>query len=126
MTDLTKEEERMYLRVCRMAGNVFSGSDPVLPHAERVQKAVAAAFQIDTLVRERIIAERLATAHSPPERSWERQEGGWHTKEGVGGVVLEKDGKWWFYPAQHLEPRHGPFTSCGAAKDFADTHRRDT
>lgn len=28
---------------------------------------------------------------------WVKQEAGWWTKDGVGGVCREKDGYWWAY-----------------------------
>ena len=29
---------------------------------------------------------------------WVRQEAGWWTKDGVGGVCKESDSRWYFYP----------------------------
>jgi hypothetical protein len=31
-------------------------------------------------------------------QGWEKQERGWYTKEGVGGVCKENDGRWYIYP----------------------------
>lgn len=59
---------------------------------------------------------------------WNQEEAGWYTKIGVGGIVQEDDGYWYFYPVSG-DDRHGPYTSLkGAmitAKGIASDSHRD-
>ena len=36
---------------------------------------------------------------------WSRQEPDWYTSE-LGGLVLERDGWWWFWPLGGYAPMH--------------------
>jgi hypothetical protein len=44
---------------------------------------------------------------------WERNEPGWYTLRGVGGIVHERDG-WYFYPMGGGQ--FGPYSSLAKAK----------
>lgn len=57
--------------------------------------------------------------------TWERQGPGWYTSA-LGGVCRERNGRWYFYPAQFYTPdmRHGPFVSLTAAKRAAEGRSR--
>lgn len=52
---------------------------------------------------------------------WERQEPGWYTADGVGGIVREGADRWYFYPAGEAKTSGvGPYrtlrkTMCVAA-----------
>jgi hypothetical protein len=57
-----------------------------------------------------------------PERvsTWETIEAGWYTLHGVGAIVHERNG-WYFYPLQ--DKRVGPFRTLAAAKIAAPKAR---
>lgn len=48
------------------------------------------------------------------EITWTQEEPGWYTSE-IGGIVQERDGKWWFYPKSGGEAS-GPSETLGEAK----------
>lgn len=52
-------------------------------------------------------------------QDWEKQELGWYTKSGVGGIVHEADGCWWFYPLL-IPEMHGPYPSLKRAMIAAE------
>jgi hypothetical protein len=41
---------------------------------------------------------------------WEQQEAGWWTSD-LGGICLEKNGRWYFYPRDEDTTTMGPFRS---------------
>lgn len=62
-------------------------------------------------------------SHGAVAQDWTRQEAGWYTKYGVGGIVQEING-WWYYPVLALVPKRGeivgPFKTMRAAMEEAD------
>lgn len=52
---------------------------------------------------------------------WQRQEPGWYTSE-AGGIVKEKDGKWYVYPSR-FNTTFGPFPSLEEAQRQAEKSR---
>lgn len=53
---------------------------------------------------------------------WTQAEAGWYTSV-WGGICLEADRRWYFYPAiwPATRPPHGPYPSLNAALLAADT-----
>jgi len=47
-----------------------------------------------------------------------KQEAGWYTRDGIGGIAKEVDAKWYFYPCNEAEPIAGPFYSLVHALQF--------
>lgn len=56
----------------------------------------------------------------PPGWTW--QEPGWIIRDGVGGIVHERDDRWWGYPTDGTE-RIGPYVSARVAAQAMDARR---
>ena len=65
--------------------------------------------------REEIIHQLV---NKEAEREWERQEKGWYTRPGYGGIVQETSG-WYWYPLGKSW-RKGPYQTLQAAMDAAE------
>lgn len=55
---------------------------------------------------------------------WLCQEPGWWTKDGVGGICRERDGRWWFYDTENRRLGRG-HQSLGHAIQFAEAPKID-
>lgn len=49
---------------------------------------------------------------------WHKEEPGWYTSE-LGGICIEEDGTWWWYP-KDTATAFGPFLTLGQAKEAAE------
>lgn len=51
--------------------------------------------------------------------AWTREEPGWYTHPVLGGICLEEDDTWWWYPLNTATAR-GPYRTLSQAQEEAE------